>query len=218
MAPAKSSGTKAPKKGQDATGLKAQKQKAAKVVNGAPTKKAKGSRAEPAVQLAPGISTQATCRGGNPAVAPRPRVDEGAWSSRQPVYSEESMEFSSTGSEEEEEWKRSHGSRTRRRRTSKHRCSRKHHDTSYSSELSSDKDSAQADGFYWVSREGIPSLPPPLAKCHDLSLGLPQDGTDHDSVMSNGELLQDPPGWHLPKKVKERALDGYYVDIFILLG
>uniref|UniRef100_A0ACB8ERM4 Uncharacterized protein n=1 Tax=Sphaerodactylus townsendi TaxID=933632 RepID=A0ACB8ERM4_9SAUR len=95
-----------------------------------------------------------------------------------------------------------------------HRGSKRSADSSSSSEYSSDEDSAQADRYYWFSRDGVPVLPPVLAKCRDLSLGLLHDGTNHDTILPGGELLQDPPGWHLPKKVRDRALDGYYVDIF----
>ncbi|KAL8219518.1 UNVERIFIED_CONTAM: hypothetical protein K2H54_026194 [Gekko kuhli] len=108
-------------------------------------------------------------------------------------------------------------------RKGKSRSSREHREDSdeSSGESASDEDSTHAKGDYWEKGAHIPSLPPWAWKRRGEGAGPGevwgselQDASRAIPAFSDAE---DPPGIHLPRKIRERILDGYYVDIFSLL-
>ncbi|KAL8207524.1 UNVERIFIED_CONTAM: hypothetical protein K2H54_057481 [Gekko kuhli] len=108
-------------------------------------------------------------------------------------------------------------------RKGKSRSTHEHREDSdeSSGESASDEDSTHAKGDYWEKGAHIPSLPPWAWKRRGEGAGPGevwgselQDASRAFPAFSDAE---DPPGIHLPRKIRERILDGYYVDIFSLL-
>lgn len=117
---------------------------------------------------------------------------------------------------------------TRGKRGAKWRKSRRASYTKGSSESSSssgessDEDSVHKNGSYWKVGAKIPGLPSWISKRREAdapSAGRIWGGDRGTSGRSRHQLedYEDPPGLHLSRKVRERILNGYFIDLFALL-
>lgn len=94
--------------------------------------------------------------------------------------------------------------------------------SSSSGEFLSNEDSAHRDGDYWKAGVKLPGLlfwisrrrkPDSKAASEVCGANQPCGGLMSCRIQD----FEDPLGVHLPRKVRERILDGFYVDIFTLL-
>ncbi|KAL8221468.1 UNVERIFIED_CONTAM: hypothetical protein K2H54_068173 [Gekko kuhli] len=139
---------------------------------------------------------------------------------RSPVESEAS---SASGDDQARSPARAKKRHAKHRRTSRSAHTRVRTDSSSSSgECTSDEDTVHADGNYWRAGALVPGLPAWLHKRR--AKGEQDSSSVWVSEESQGALppsqysdIDDPPGIHLLRKLRERVLDGYYVDIFSLL-
>ena len=109
----------------------------------------------------------------------------------------------------------------KRRRVAKGRSRDKRRSPS-SGESSSDEEEngAQAEGRYWLRGAFVPALPPWVAERRaDTKLFLEEESRSGSNIVppSPHTDSDDPPGEHMLRKVRERALDGFYIDVFTLL-
>uniref|UniRef100_A0ACB8G2R2 Uncharacterized protein n=1 Tax=Sphaerodactylus townsendi TaxID=933632 RepID=A0ACB8G2R2_9SAUR len=95
-------------------------------------------------------------------------------------------------------------------------CASRRRPESSSSESEYDPvdDAAHADGTFWYDRAAIPVLPDWLARRAEEGLGLAGHGLPTLPLASGGGELSCPPGWHMARRIRKRALAGYYVDVF----
>lgn len=118
---------------------------------------------------------------------------------------------------------RSRKQKAKKRKGRRSGWSRDYRDSSTSSgESSSEDNDAYRDGEYWNVGAKVPGLPSwiarqrsPDANAVSAIWGAQQHTDGH--VPCRLQDFEDPPGVHLSRKVRERILNGFYVDLFTLL-
>ncbi|XP_077161510.1 uncharacterized protein LOC143821444 isoform X2 [Paroedura picta] len=109
--------------------------------------------------------------------------------------------------------------RGRRQRSGGHKRRRAAHSSPTSGESSSSEEGmgVRRKGWYWLEGAFVPGLPAWLHyRRGEATRLLDAEGIPvGDRVPPNRfKDTEAPPGVHLPTKLRERALEGYYVDVF----
>ncbi|XP_077193033.1 uncharacterized protein LOC143837288 isoform X1 [Paroedura picta] len=139
----------------------------------------------------------------------------GARRQRRAGSSPSSSSNSSSGSESSEPPRSRH--RKKHRKPGHKRRGNRRSSTSGESSTGDESEEAHRDGRYWLEGAFVPGLPAWLHKRRREAKRL----LEADGVLGSRKEppakytdADAPPGIHLPKKLRERALEGYFVDMF----